>query len=414
MRRREAGRWVLLWLLGLDLRVTVLGLAPLLPAVTHDLRLDHTAVGAVSTLPVLLFGIGAALGSFVVGRLGTRRAVLVGLGLAGLGGAARGAGASTGVLFACTFVMGLGIAVVQPALPTLVREWRPSVVGAATAVYGNGLLVGEAIAASLTLPLVLRVTGSWEASLVAWSIPLALTVVLVLTMRTWHEPAAPEEGGDAAGPSVASSSWPRLRDARTWRLGLVQGGASAVYFGANAFLPGYLHATGQGHLVGPALTVLNVSQLPASVLLLFHNERLVRHRLPLPAMAAVLVGVAAGMLVAPAPVLLVLAGLLGFTTALMLLLVLALPPITSPAGEVASVSAGMFTVGYTLAFVLPLLGGLASDATGSLRVTLAPALLGALLAAGAAVRLAPSATSSGRGGAGGQRGGAGGQPSSFE
>ena len=406
MRRREAGRWVLLWLLGLDLRVTVLGLAPLLPAVTHDLRLDHTAVGAVSTLPVLLFGIGAALGSFVVGRLGTRRAVLVGLGLAGLGGAARGAGASTGVLFACTFVMGLGIAVVQPALPTLVREWRPSVVGAATAVYGNGLLVGEAIAASLTLPLVLRVTGSWEASLVAWSMPLALTVVLVLALRTWHEPAAPEERGETAGPAAASSSWPRLRDARTWRLGLVQGGASAVYFGANAFLPGYLHATGHGHLVGPALTILNVSQLPASLLLLFHNERLVRHRLPLPAMAAVLVGVAAGMLVAPAPVLLVLAGLLGFTTALMLLLVLALPPITSPAGEVASVSAGMFTVGYTLAFVLPLLGGLASDASGSLRVTLAPALLGALLAAGAAVRLTPSATSSGRGRAG--------QPSPFE
>jgi cyanate permease len=40
----------------------------------------------------------------------------------------------------------------------------------------------------------------------------------------------------------------------------------------------------------------------------------------------------------------------------------------------------MFTIGYTMAFALPLAGGVVSDASGSLRVPLAPALLGGILA----------------------------------
>jgi len=177
-----------------------------------------------------------------------------------------------------------------------------------------------------------------------------------------------------------------------WRLGLLQGGASAAYFATNAFLPGVLDATGHGHLVGAALTVLNVSQLAASALLLGFAEHLVRHRWPLWSVTAALACVAGGLLVASPPVLLVLSGLLGFGTAFVLLLSLALPAAaSSDEREVAAISAGMFTIGYTIAFALPLAGGAIADATGSLRVTLVPALVGGLLALGAAAGLRPLA-----------------------
>lgn len=394
MRRSQVARWVALWLLGVDLRVTVLALAPVLPEVTRQLHLDHAAVGAITNLPVLLFGIGAALGSVMVGRLGTRRAIVIGLVFEAVAGALRGVGPSVAILFGCTFVMGLGIAVFQPALPALVRQWQPRAVGAATAVYGSGLLIGETIGASLTLPVILRMTGTWQATLAAWSAPVVLTVLLVALMKTWHRQA--EAGYPTSPPASAEvtataalvperhptrvASWPNFRHLRTWQLGLVQGGASTVYFGANTFLPGFLHATGHGDLVGPALTVLNVSQLPASALLFLHADRLVRQRWPLPVVAASLIAVSLGLLVASAPIVLVLAGILGFSTAFMLLLTLALPAAGAASGEVASVSAGMFTIGYSLAFVLPLLGGIAADATGSVRVTLIPAFVGAAVA----------------------------------
>ncbi len=402
-RRAEIARWVSLWLLGVDLRVTVLALAPVLPEVARELHLDHAAVGAITNLPVLLFGLGAALGSIMIGRLGTRRAILLGLAFEAVAGALRGVGPSVAILFGCTFLMGLGIAVFQPALPALVRQWRPGAVGAATAVYGNGLLIGETLGASLTLPVVLRLTGGWQGALAAWSVPVVLTVLLVALTRTWHRPNGPEHraGGPAAGDlaglgagtsereATRMASWPDFRELRTWQLGLVQGGASTVYFGANTFLPGFLHATGHGSLVGPALTVLNLSQLPASALLFLHADRLARQRWPLPLVASSLIGVSVGLLVASGPIVLVLAGILGFSTAFMLLLTLALPAASAAAGQVASVSAGMFTIGYSLAFVLPLLGGFAADATGSVRVTLVPAFVGAAVATIASATLRP-------------------------
>lgn len=386
--------WAVLWLLGLVLRVTVVALAPLLPAIAHDLRLDQTAIGVVTTLPVLLFGLGAAIGATVIGRLGIKHAVLAGLSLEAIGGALRGASTSMAMLFGCTFVMGLGIAILQPALPTLVRRWKAGRVGAATAVYGNGLLCGEAMAASLTVPFVLTATGSWQASIALWSAPVGIALVVSAVALTRGEPSARALASERASvdatpltaPAVASV-WPRLREGHVWRLGLIQGGASTAYFAANGFLPGVLHASGHGGLVGPALTVLNVSQLPASLLLVVHADHLVRRRWTLPLVSVGLAGVAAGLLVASTPALLVLAGLLGFLSALLLLLALALPAATAQEREVAPISAGMFTVGYTMAFALPLAGGALADATGSLRVTLAPALVGSLLATMASASL---------------------------
>jgi len=43
--------------------------------------------------------------------------------------------------------MCLGIAIMQPALPPLVRMWAPTRIGFATALYTNGLLIGEVIPA---------------------------------------------------------------------------------------------------------------------------------------------------------------------------------------------------------------------------------------------------------------------------
>jgi CP family cyanate transporter-like MFS transporter len=401
-RAGTTGRLALLWLAGMDLRVTLLALPPLLPLVSADLGLDRAAVGALTNLPVLLLGLASVLGSVIIGRLGASRALLVGLVTVAVAGALRGAGADAAVLFAMTFAMGVGIAVLQPTLPTLVRQWLPGATGPATALYGNGLLVGEALAASITLPAVLPHTGSWEASLAVWSAP----VVLAAGLATWVSrrpeppqgeqvpPAGPapprDDAAEGAGQPARAQpapSWPDLGDARVWKLGLVQGGASAAYFATNTFLPGYLHAVGSPGLVSATLAALNVSQLPASILLFALSRRLVGPRWPFLALGGTLLAASAGLLAAPPPVLLAPVVAIGFSSSLLLLLTLALPPLWAGQREVARLSAGMFSVGYTLAFALPVMGGVASDASGSVAMTLAPALVGAVLVGLSAVML---------------------------
>ena len=109
--------------------------------------------------------------------------------------------------------MAAGIAVVQPALPALVGEWFPRRPGFATAVYANGLLIGEALPAALTIPLVLPlVGGSWPASFAVWAVPVAATALLLaLCPSLRNRPASISTG---AGAVVARLAQPRDLAAR--------------------------------------------------------------------------------------------------------------------------------------------------------------------------------------------------------
>lgn len=361
------GYLALLWLAGLSLRVTVLAVPPLLPQVRQATGLNEAALSALTTLPVLLMALMAPGGSAVTARLGPKGTLRIGLVVIAVSAALRGAGGAV-ALFGLTVVMGAAIAAVQPAMPALVKQWEPRWIGLATAVYVNGLLAGELIAASVTLPGVLPVTGSWQTALAVWSLPVAATAALLGIARR-RPGGASRSAGDGR-----NRWWPDWRSGRTWRLGLLQGTGSAAYFGANAFLPTYLHAIGHPGLVGAGLTALNAAQIPASLLLAALPPR---RTTGAAAVAVMAVTSAAGfpLIISGSPAA-ILAGatLLGFTSASMLITSLTLPALLEGPGEAPRLSAGMFVIGYGMAFLLPLAGGAAWDSSGVPATAFAPAI----------------------------------------
>jgi CP family cyanate transporter-like MFS transporter len=360
------GRLALLWLSGISLRVTILSVPPLLPTIHRALHLDETAVGALTTLPVLLLAVAAIPGSLLIAYLGARRALVSGLVLIAAAGAARGLGASAVVLFALTFVMGMGVAVCQPALPSLVRQWLPSRASLATAAYSNGLLVGEIVAAALTVPLLLSlIGGSWEVGLALWSLPVVATAAAVL-LTTGHTGRAEGEPRHAW--------WPDWRSGLTWKLGLVLGGASAAYFGTNTFIPDYLRATHHAALITAALTSVNLCQLPVSFVVAAFPTWIVGRRWPIVAAGIITAASAAGFLAGGTWVVLC-AGTLGFSTAGVFVLLLTLPPMLAGAHDVHRLSAAMFTLSYACAFLGSIAGGALWDATGSPITAFAPVSL---------------------------------------
>ncbi len=374
-------RFFLLWLAGIDLRLTILAVPPVLPLIHHDLALDEKSVAALTGLPVLLFGLVAVPGSLLIARIGARRAVIAGLLVVALASALRGLGPSAPMLFAMTFVMGAGVAVIQPALPALVGSWFADRVGRATAVYANGLLIGEVLAASLTLTLVLPlVGGSWQWSFAVWAVPVLATALL-------FQLGTPELAPGTA--RMPARWWPDWRAAHTWQLGLLQGGASALYFASNAFLPDYLHAIGRPGLVNACLTALNAGQLPASFLILAFASRLTGRKQPFIAASLLgLLGLAALLLPVPA-VMIAGAAVIGFAAAFVLILTLALPPLLAPHGDVHRLSAGVLTISYTVTFIVPFLGGAVWDATAITATAFLPGAVGALLVLVLAAALRP-------------------------
>jgi len=376
--RSGALRLPLLWLLGMQLRLTVLAVPPVLPLIHRDLALSEKAVGALSALPVLLLGLAAVPGSLGVARLGARRACLLGLAIVAIAGAARGIGPSASMLYAMTFAMGAGIALMQPTLPALVGEWFPHRIGLATAVYANGLLISEGLPPLVTIPLLLPLLGgSWEWSFAVWSIPVAVTLLL-LAATTPHRPRE--------HPVGTYRWWPDWRDRRLWQVGFLLGGTGGLYFSANAFIPDYLHATGHPELVGPCLSALNIGQIPASAIILMFARRLTGGRAPL--IASTLVAALGITLFLTRPDHAIVAtSVLGFCCGIQLVLSLALPPLLAPSHEVHRLSAGMFAVGYLTSFAIPPIGGAIWDMTGVPAMAFAAAIAALGLAFAAAASL---------------------------
>src|SRR5207249_9804692 len=112
---------------------------------------------------------------------GVRGALLTGLGSVAVFGALRGLGPSAPVLFTATFLMGVGVAVSQPAFPALVREWFPRRIAIATAVYSNGILIGETLPTAFTAPVgaLPLAHGDWRWSLTFWSVIVLASAVAI-------------------------------------------------------------------------------------------------------------------------------------------------------------------------------------------------------------------------------------------
>jgi CP family cyanate transporter-like MFS transporter len=371
-RARLLNSLLLLWLAGTALRFTILAVPPVIPLIHDEMHLSATQIGILTGLPSMLFAFAAVPGSLVIARLGVRTALVLGIAINAIGGALRGAVPDVYWLYAMTITMGAGVAIMQVTLPPAVRLWLPPKIGVATAVYTNGLLVGEIAPVAFTLPLVLPLVVTWQLGFVFWSVPVAIIALLVLLF-------APR-ADTANGSQARRRWWPDWNNSLIWRLGIMLGTVNATYFATNAFIPDYLTSNGEAEWISATLTGLNVGQIPASLILLAVAGRLERTVWPY-IVCALLCVIATGGIVFGSGVWIVAAGVLqGFAGAAILVLVLALPPLLSPPDDVHRVTAAMFTISYSCAVIVPVISGVVWDLSGIPAMAFLPiALCGLLL-----------------------------------
>ncbi len=349
---------VLLWLAGVYLRIPVLVAPPLAPFIGDELALTQALTGALTTLPILMLAIGSMPGSLAIARIGPRNTLALAMVIMVIGSAGRGLMPDTLTLMIASAVMGIGVSMMQPSLPALLPRWlEPHHLALGSAIYMNGMLMGEFIGAGITLPVLMPLLdNSWRATLLAWSLPgLLIAAALFLPNR------------DRAKP-VRKVAWlPDWHNPLTLRIGLLLGLSGSLFFGLNAYMGNLLQHQGQFDKLPDALFWYNLAQVFASLIMLKMARYWVGRRGVIATLASISLLGAIGAVMLNGWWSIVSATLMSLVAGMLLILLVAIPPLVVSAAETGRLSAGTFLVGYTVAFCVPMLGGVVADWTGDAR-----------------------------------------------
>jgi CP family cyanate transporter-like MFS transporter len=356
--------WTLITLVGFNLRSVILAVPPVLPLIKRDLALSYTETGLLTALPVLVLAVGAWPSGFIIERIGGRLCVTIGLALLSTGALLRSFWSSSLMLFLFTVLLSFGITLAQTSIPVLAYRWFPARIGLVAALFSDGLIIGEAVGAGLTIPIMAQFLGedAWAATLVLWGIP----VIALFLLWSWLAPPAPAQA--PASPTHAEVTTKTLslqnpaRPAQHARvnslhLGIMLGAGSLIYFGMNGWIATYNQAIHYAYLTPLTLAILNTAQLPSSLGVTIFAQSLAGRRSPFIVAGAISGAAIIGWVFTPAMLEPFWAVLLGASSALVFTLGIALPPLMASPERVARLTGVTISLNYCVAFAGPLLGG---------------------------------------------------------
>ena len=194
---------IALVLIGLNLRAGIAGASALLHDFQQVLGYGPLVAAIIASIPTLCFAVAGAATSWLTGRLGVEKAILLALGFLAGGLLLRGIPA-TGMLVAGTVVGMSGLAVCNVAMPSFIREHFAHRTSAMTALYTVTMTTGATVAAVTAVPMALAL-GSPSAAVGAIGF-LAVAAFLGFVPVVLHA-----HRNSVRSTAVRISPWPLLR-----------------------------------------------------------------------------------------------------------------------------------------------------------------------------------------------------------
>jgi CP family cyanate transporter-like MFS transporter len=355
---------IALVLIGLNLRAGITGASALL----HDLQavLGYGALVAaiIPSIPTLCFAVAGAATSWLSGKVGVEKAILLSLALLAGGLLLRGIPA-TGMLVAGSVVGMSGLAICNVAMPSFIREHFASRTSLMTAVYTVTMTTGGTLTSVLVVPLA-QALGSPSAAVGAVGIA-AVAAFLGFLPVALH--AHRHTVRTAAGHV---SPWPLLRTRKGQLLTAIFTLQALLAYALLSWFPYMLTTMGLGASEsGLMFGLMQLVSVPAGMVLIAIGARpgMLRPAFYLVSITMV-VGIAA-LLVLPVGLAAIPAVLLGFGLGIFPLVMVMISRSGTSTAETTALSTLAQSSGYLLATVGPFGMGLLHSATGGWSLPLA-------------------------------------------
>ncbi|KAB7743289.1 MFS transporter [Nostocoides sp. F2B08] len=265
--RRSRGLILLaIVLVSFTMRGAIAAVPPLIGELSADLGLTQAGASLLTSLPVLMFALAAPMAAMLGRRLGTGRAVIVGLVLIGVGTLGRVV-AGVPTLLVGTAVIGVGITIANVLVPVVIKRDFGLSAGRVTGYFVATMAVGATATSALSVPAA-ELFG-WRGALAMWTVlvPVAMVGWWLHVVRREDPQRRVAHTADVAEPAHAHRDGFVWRLPLAWALAIAFGSQSALYYSLTTWLPSILvdRADVTPGVAGVALGMFQLTAIPTAL-----------------------------------------------------------------------------------------------------------------------------------------------------
>ncbi|KAA0965795.1 MFS transporter [Sporosarcina sp. ANT_H38] len=248
---------MIIFFVSLNLRPSITSIGPLLDIIQMDLGMGGVTASLLTALPVFCMGLFAILAIKLNSLLGMEKSLLIAMALIVVATFLRIFVLNSFLLFATALLSGIGIGIAGPIITGFIKKYFPNNLGF-MGVYSVSMVIGAAVASSLSVPLYQRMNESWQHALSFWSILGIPAVLLLIPLLTKVEKRT----------DTLPMSDIFVKNKRVTLFMSLFGCMAAIFYSLTAWLAPIVQSMGFSYSQsGLILTLFTVIQIPVSFLI---------------------------------------------------------------------------------------------------------------------------------------------------
>lgn len=246
--------WLLFFgilLIGANLRAPITSVGVALPSIKNDLSLSNTTVSFIAIVPLLSFSIISLLAAKTSNWIGLEKTIFGALILILIGVVIRSF-PNVSWLYIGTILLGIGIAFGNVLTPSIIKLKFPLRIGIMTGYYSVVMNILGSVSSYSTSPLI---------KMFNYNIALMLiSIITICALIIWSFQLKNNQNNME---SIKKSNMNIWKSPIAWKITLLMGGQSLIFYSLINWLPEYLTDYGISiTLAGTYLSILQLSSLP--------------------------------------------------------------------------------------------------------------------------------------------------------
>lgn len=216
-----------------NLRPAITSVGPLIGTIRDDIGFANWSVALLTSLPLIAFAIMSPIAPKLANKFSNEMTLVIGLFVLIIGISLRSMSVVFLIFFG-TLCIGLGIAICNVLLPSVIKEKFPAKVAIMTSVYTTSMSIFATSASGLSIPLAEELNLGWQLALLVWAIPAVIGLIIWLIIYKNNRKNTFDKQLKFFESKKGSGIW---KSNLAWKVALFMGLQSLIFYVTISWLP---------------------------------------------------------------------------------------------------------------------------------------------------------------------------------